>query len=123
VIGDAPTLVRSTIIRIDDLPVDARIGVYAHEKERTQPLILTILLAVKSPAMDDLTATIDYCVVRDIACEIGRSPLKLIETFADRMAERCLEFPLVLSAEIRVAKPQAIAPALASVSVKRVRSI
>jgi dihydroneopterin aldolase len=104
-------------ICIDDLTVDARIGVYAHEVGRTQPLVLTIVLEVIPPTTDDLSATIDYCHIREIACEIGRWPLKLIETFAERMAKRCLEFPPVQSAQVRVAKPQAIAPALASVCV------
>ncbi|ANI80210.1 dihydroneopterin aldolase [Sphingobium sp. EP60837] len=115
--GELPTSLRSRAIRIDDLTVDARIGVYAHEVGRTQPLVLTIWLEVTPAATDDLSATIDYCEIRDIAIEIGRSPLKLIETFADRMAERCLEYPLVHSAQVQVAKPQAIAPALASVCV------
>jgi len=71
---ESQTLRRATAIRIDDLTVDARIGVYAYEVGRTQPLVLTILLEVTPRETDELPATINYCEICDIAREIVICP-------------------------------------------------
>lgn len=108
----------STFLSIEDLEVQARIGVNSGEWERLQPLLLAIRLELDPPASDGLEATVDYCEIQQLAVELGASRIGLVETYARRLAESCLGYPLVRCAEVTVRKPAALAPAMAAASVR-----
>ncbi|MEO5718682.1 MAG: dihydroneopterin aldolase [Chthoniobacterales bacterium] len=81
-------------IRIEQLELQARIGVPA--EERAQPQRLTVSLTLRPPHSfaqlgDDLARTIDYAAVCEEAQRFvaGRQD-KLIETLADEMAGHLL---------------------------------
>jgi dihydroneopterin aldolase len=105
-------------IFVRGIEVQAEIGVYDHEHHRTQPLILDIELELSATGFERLADTINYehiaAWARDIA---ARGHVKLVETFAEQVAIACLRDVRVLSARVRVEKPQALAPAVAGVEV------
>jgi dihydroneopterin aldolase len=98
-------------IFVRGLKVDAEIGVYAHERGRTQPLVLDVELDVTTVHAERLSQTVNYETIandaRDLAAE---GHFELVETFAERLAERCLADPRVTRARVRVEKPMALAP-------------
>ena len=105
--------------------VDANLGVYKHEKGRTQLLVLDVELDVAVTDWGALAETVNYELIaakaRQVAAEGHRG---LVETFAHRLAEACFEEPKVTRARIRVEKPAALAPdaAAAGVEITAVRA-
>ena len=104
-------------ILVDSLEVMADIGALASESGVPQPLVLHIALDVVPPGGDALTQTIDYGDVRRSALDLAAERTVLIETFARRLAERCLAHDAVLAAEVRIAKPLALPDCLAGACV------
>lgn len=96
---------------VTGVKVQAEIGVHRHEIGRVQPLIVDVELDVPTTAGDRLTDTLNYetilAAARAIAAE---GHIHLVETFAHRLAERCLTDARVTRARIRVEKPLALAP-------------
>lgn len=98
-------------IFVRGLKVEAEIGVYDHEHGKTQPLIVDVELDVTTVHAERLSQTVNYETIasdaRDLAAE---GHIELVETFAERLAERCLADPRVTRARVRVEKPMALAP-------------
>ena len=119
-----PMAVMTVEVTISGLQVAADIGVYAHEHGRPQPLMVDIVLGVTAPARDMLDETVDYQRVADDAHALAQGRTALIETYAMRLAERCIGYPGVHHAEVRVSKPGALRGGLAGtrVSLGRPRS-
>lgn len=99
-------------IHIEGLRVDALVGVYAHEREGTQPLLFDLTLAFdnRTPAAsDDVADALDYAAV----CEAVRAHVaarrdQLLETLLESLAARVLaQFPQARELRIRVHKPEA----------------
>ena len=112
----APALVVAGMaleVSISDLQVAADIGVYAHEHGRAQPLVVDIVLKIDAPRSDALNDTIDYQCVAEAAHALGLERIALIETYAMRLARRCIAYPGVQAAEVRVSKPGALRGGLA----------
>lgn len=108
-------------VTISGLQVAADIGVYAHEHGRVQPLIVDIILKIDAPARDVLEETIDYQRVADDAHALALGRTALIETYAMRLAERCIAYPGAQWVEIRVSKPGALRGGLAGVRASLAR--
>ena len=91
--------------------VEAQIGVYGHERGRTQPLIIDVELDAAVSGCVKLADTINYetiaAAARDLAAE---GHMDLVETFAERLALACFDDPRVTRARVRVEKPTALAP-------------
>jgi 7,8-dihydroneopterin aldolase/epimerase/oxygenase len=117
--ADAARSVRHVFIR--DLALDAHIGVHRHEHGRTQPIRVNVDLAVAETAErtgDRLEDVVCYQAVADrIRAIVARGHVKLVETLAEMVAQACLEDPRVLSARIRIEKPDAL-PGASSVGVE-----
>jgi len=100
-----------------DLLVTAEIGINLAEAGVTQPLYLDIEADIPLPEADAIEATLDYRDLQSAAHEEARGERALlIETFARRVARRCLDRiagPGSVTVEVR--KPWAIAPASAGV--------
>lgn len=105
-------------VRLNDIEVMADIGALAVELGVPQPLLLNVTLSVICPLQDKLTETFDYNQIRDFALELAASRIVLIETFARRLAELCLEVDVVQSAEVRIDKPKAVPGCLAGTLVR-----
>ncbi|CAM5774547.1 7,8-dihydroneopterin aldolase [Labrys miyagiensis] len=105
------------------LTLEAHIGYYAHEKGVTQPLIVDVELMLSGETFghDDIHGTVDYDKIASIARELAGGHVDLLETFAERLAARCLAFPLVKSVRVRIEKPRAVPEAMAGVEIMRVK--
>lgn len=98
-------------IFVRGLKIEAEVGVYAHERGMTQPLIVDVELDVTTANAERLSQTVNYETIataaRDLAAE---GHIELVEMFAERLADRCLADPRVTRARVRVEKPLALAP-------------
>ncbi len=113
-------------IELSGLRVRGHHGVLSAERRDGQDFVVDVSLAVdlrSAEASDDLAATVDYGALAErLAAVVGGEPVDLLETLAGRLAEVCLESPLVRSAQVTVHKPQAPIPVpFADVSVTVVR--
>jgi len=117
-----PATAMTVEVTISGLQVAADIGVYAHEHGRLQPLMVDVALRIAAPARDTLDQTIDYECVADEAHALARARTALIETYAMRLAERCIAYPGVEHVEVRVSKPGALRGGLAGVRVSAGRA-
>jgi len=123
-IADAKHSIRHVFVR--DLELDAHIGVYRHEKGRTQPIRINIDLTVREDTKridDELMNVVDYeQVVHQVRTIVDSGHLKLVETLAERIAQACLSDIRVLIARIRIEKLTAIEGARSvGVEIERAR--
>jgi dihydroneopterin aldolase len=104
-------------------------GVYPAEREHGQTFRVDAVLELDTApaaATDDLTKTVNYAELsqRLHALLVGE-PVDLLETLAQRLADRCLEYPVVDAVEITVHKPDAdlgVPAADVTVAIRRERS-
>ena len=103
------TAIQALSIFVRGLRVEARIGLYPHEQERTQPLIIDVEIALKPCSISSIRDTVDYDTVaanaRDLASD---AHIGLVENFAETLARVCLENPRVASVRVRVEKLEAL---------------
>ena len=100
------------IIYIEQLKVDAIIGVYDAERIKKQPLIIDIEMqydSSKAAISDKLTYALDYHQIsKDIHAFVGESSFQLIESLAHAIAERLLQNKLIENLTLSVSKPEAL---------------
>ena len=106
------------------LRLDTEIGLYPHERGRSQPLFIDIELELAPTLVEGIHDTVNYetlaAKARTLAAE---GHVELVETFAERLVGACLEDPRVLTARVRIEKPEALkGAAAAGVEVVAVRS-
>jgi dihydroneopterin aldolase len=111
------TLVTKVFVR--GLRVDAEIGVHDHERGRKQPLLVDVELDVATTGWRALDETVNYEAIADAARLIAaEGHIGLVESFAHRLAGRCLSHPRVMRARLRIEKPLALAPDAAGAGVE-----
>jgi dihydroneopterin aldolase len=98
------------VVFIRQLTLDAEIGVHDHEHGRRQPLVVDVELDVAPGRSEELPEAVDYQVIARHAQAVAHEHIRLVETFVERLARRCLENPRVLRARVRAEKPEALAP-------------
>lgn len=100
---------------ISGLEVLCTIGAYDWEKEIKQKLIFDLEMDYDNrPAgeTDDLARALDYsCVASRVTALVQDSPVKLVETMAERVAALILQEFAVPRVRVRVTKPAAVAAA------------
>ncbi|UDF04092.1 dihydroneopterin aldolase [Asticcacaulis sp. AND118] len=97
---------------VEGLKVEAAIGIYDYEHGRTQPLIIDAEIRIGLHAIKGLKDTLNYEMIGNLARElIARGHIKLVETFAEDLAEAVLALPQALEVRIRISKPEALADA------------
>jgi len=110
--ADALTGTRHVFIR--ELKVDTYIGVYDHEKQAPQPIIISIDMTVRDGGpvtSDDLADVVCYEKVTNRVRQLCRNEdghVNLVETLAERIAGASLVDPRVLATRVRIEKPDAI---------------
>jgi dihydroneopterin aldolase len=86
-------------------------GVYAFERERGQMFRVDAVLELDTRAAavgDDLDKTVNYAeLAQKLYAVLTGEPVNLLETLAQRLANVCLDDPLVDAVEITVHKPEA----------------
>ena len=111
------------LVSVRDLSVQAVIGVHDWEREITQTLVFTVELAtdVRAAARhDELADALDYsAVARTIASVVRDGRFRLIETAAERVAERLLAGHPVTWLRLEVRKPIASGGYTAAVTIER----
>jgi dihydroneopterin aldolase len=108
----------SCSIALRNIQILADIGVHHHEIGWPQPLVLHVALAVVPPERDSVEDVFDYVRIKSLAEALALERIVLIETFARRIAEACLEHRLVLGASVTVEKPQGVPGSMASATIK-----
>lgn len=85
---------------------EVEIGVFAEEYGVTQGLRFDITLElVAGPARDDVVDTVSYDTLVEAVEAVARGPrLQLLESFAERVAERCLAEPRAARVDVRIEK-------------------
>lgn len=108
----------ATKVRVRDLPLLADIGSNPDEIGRRQPLVISVELTLNAARVDAIGETIDYRKVAQAAEDLALVHIPLIETFARRLGERCLDFPAVLAVRVDVDRPFALTRGLAGVQAE-----
>jgi len=111
------------LVSVRDLSVPAVIGVHDWERGVTQALVFSVDLAAdvrKAARHDDLADALDYsAVARTIASVVEDGRFRLIETAAERVAERLLADHRVAWLRLEVRKPIASGGYTAAVTIER----
>ncbi len=97
---------------IEDLILEASIGVYKHELTQKQPVQINIIIDL-SPLQTEASYAITNIVCYDQICRgvkaiLDSGHIDLVETLAENIASLCLNFQRVLCVDVRVSKPRAI---------------
>lgn len=110
-----PSAVDGLTVFVRGLELRAEIGVHAHERGRTQPLVVDVALELAPRYVAGIADTVNYETIAERARALAASGhVDLVETFAERLALACLESPRVLNVRVRVKKPEAIEGAAAA---------
>jgi len=110
-------------VSVRDLRVSAVIGVRDWEREVTQTLTFNVEMSAdvaRAAATDDLADALDYsAVAQTISSVVREGRFLLIETAAERVAERLLADHAVAWLRLEVLKPIADAGYTAAVTIER----
>jgi FolB domain-containing protein len=97
---------------INALTVPCIIGVYAHERKRKQPVVITCELSVdtlKAGQTDDINDTVSYHDIANIIYEgVSKSQFQLLEKLAQSVAALCLKNKKVKQVKVRIEKPKVL---------------
>lgn len=113
---------------LQGLQVDCIVGIYAHERQTRQSVIMDIGLDydfATAAASDAIADAVDYDGVADGITElVQRRAFQLIETMAEETVEMLLNrLPRVRRVRLEIRKPDAVpAASCAFVRVERARS-
>jgi dihydroneopterin aldolase len=109
--GSAVADARSDRIAVRGLTAHAFHGVYEAERRLGQTFRIDAVLELDTApaaAGDDLERTVNYAeLARALHSVLTGEPVDLLETLAQRLADICLDDPLVDAVEITVHKPEA----------------
>lgn len=111
---------------ISDLATECRLGVYDWEKEKAQPVWIDVELAIdarKAAKSDAVGDAVDYAVlVTLIKTTTAERTYNLLETLADRLAEKILQQTASPEVILRVKKRALPGIGYAAVEVQRRRA-
>ena len=115
------------LIFLNDFMIDANIGVYKHEKIKSQPLRINIIAKVKNPRKindDKLYSVVCYNQIsKKIKKIIKSGHTILLEKLAEKIFQECFKNKRIQTMKIRLEKLDAIEEAeSAGIEVERSRS-
>lgn len=121
---------RLRLVFVRGLALQARLGIYPHEKARPQRVVIGVELAVEDEAApasvgpDDLRRVVNYeSVVQTARTAAEDGHTLLVETLAERIAAAALADPRVVAARVTVEKPDAFPDAATvGVTIERTRN-
>ena len=111
---------------VNRLAVAASIGIHPHERENKQTIWLTIDAGVleesaSAEAIGDVVCYEDMCKTATALASDGH--IDLVETLAERIADRLMEDPRLVQIRVQIEKPQAIDQAASvGIAISRLRS-
>jgi dihydroneopterin aldolase len=110
---------------VNRLAVEASIGIHPHERENKQTIWLTIDAGVLEDsatpeAIGDVVCYEDMCRIATALASDGH--IDLVETLAERIADRLMEDPRLVQIRVQIEKPQAIDQAASvGIAISRLR--
>ena len=112
-IADARASIRHVFVR--DLLLDCLVGVYKHERDQPQRVLINLDMAVyegQGPLDDDIGSVVCYeKAASDVRALADRGHVPLVESFAEEIAALCLTDRRVRSVIVRVEKLDALTDA------------
>lgn len=123
---DTANAIRHVFVR--DLVIETEIGIHPKEHYVAQRIIINVDLAVRDIPVEFTDRYSDVVcyenVVKGVKKLAEAGHVNLVETLAERIASHCLEDPRVISARIRIEKPDIFEEcACVGVEIERVRPI
>ncbi|QKW50764.1 dihydroneopterin aldolase [Streptomyces buecherae] len=104
-------MIRVDRVALRGLTARGHHGVFPEERAKGQTFVVDLVLGLDTrpaAADDDLTKTVHYGVVaEEVVAVVAGEPVDLIETLAERIAQKCLEHAAVREVEVVVHKPEA----------------
>ncbi len=101
--------VRSRKILINNLIIQASVGVYENEKKNKQKIIVNVELLLSNdsePKNDNLESTQDYSEFRKSLIEIIQSQhFQLLEVLVEKIHSTLMKNSYVLGARVNISKP------------------
>lgn len=116
-----------TRIFIRDMRVDMGIGIYDHEKTAPQPVLVNIVCDVTPPTdwrADDYAQVVCYETIANAVKKIAAAGhINLVETFAEHIADFCMQDPRITAVTIGIEKTSVFDFARgAGIEIRRQRS-
>ncbi len=95
---------------ISDLTLQMSAGIYDHEKQNTQRVIVNIILEVETnKTAKNIDDVVSYEIITNQIIALSKEKhYDLLEEFAELIAQKCLSDNRVLSATIKIEKPDII---------------
>ena len=114
------------LIFLNDFTLQANIGVYKHEKEKTQPIKINVIAKVRNPKRindNNLQSVVCYNQIsKKIKKIIKSGHTILLEKLAEKIFQECFKNKRIETIKIRLEKPEAIEGAVgAGIEVERSR--
>jgi len=114
------------LIFLNDLTLQANVGVYKHEKEKTQPIKINVIAKVRNPKRindNNLQSVVCYNQIsKKIKKIIKSGHTILLEKLAEKIFQECFKNKRIETMKIRLEKPEAIEGAVgAGIEVERSR--
>ena len=101
--------VRDRKILISNLIIQASVGVYEHEKQFKQKIIVNVELLLSNdsePKEDNLESTQDYSQFRKCLIDITQSQhFHLLETLVEKIHSNLMIYSYVIGAKVKIIKP------------------
>ena len=114
------------LIFLNDFTIQANVGVYKHEKEKSQPVKINIVAKVRNPKKindNNLQSVVCYNQIsKKIKKIIKSGHTILLEKLAEKIFQECFKNKRIETMKIRLEKPEAIEGAVgAGIEVERSR--
>ena len=115
------------LIFLNDFTLQANVGVYKHEKEKTQPIKINVIAKVRNPKRindNNLQSVVCYNQIsKKIKKIIKSGHTILLEKLAEKIFQECFKNKRIQTMKIRLEKLDAIQEAeSAGIEVERSRS-
>jgi 7,8-dihydroneopterin aldolase/epimerase/oxygenase len=95
-------------VRVRGLLLPCSIGIYEHERQRTQRVRISVDLDIADPgsfSSEDFATVLNYeTIVEGVRSIAGAGHIELVETLAERVAALCLQDPRAISVTVSVEK-------------------
>lgn len=112
-------------INIRQLKLSAVIGVYPHERQAPQPVVVDLDLHTDlqvAGRSDQLKDAVDYAaLVERVQKAVTESRFQLLEALAEHIADLCLRDPRVTAVDVTLTKPGALPGIGVAVTMRRSR--
>ena len=114
------------LIFLNDFTLQANVGVYKHEKEKTQPIKINVIAKVRNPKRindNNLQSVVCYNQIsKKIKKIIKSGHTILLEKLAEKIFQECFKNKRIETMKIRLEKPEAIEGAAgAGIEIERSR--